>query len=61
MKFMYFSIEYRYSNILLKKNINFILTVCFAAVTLVIVLTWFPWRQRHVINVRLMLSPALSK
>ena len=24
MKFMYFSIKYRYSNILLKKNINFI-------------------------------------
>ena len=43
MKFMYFSIRYRYSDILLKKTpINLISTVCFAAFTIVIVLTWFP-------------------
>ena len=41
MKCMYFSIKYRYSDILLKKPINFILTVYYAAITPFIVLTWF--------------------
>ena len=36
-----FSFKYRYSMIFWK-NINFIYAVCFAAITLVIVLTWFP-------------------
>ena len=42
------SIKYRYSDILLKKNLNFIysklwnvVTVCFAVTYLVIVLAWF--------------------
>ena len=53
-----FSIIYRYSDILLKKtptklNVyissnGMLWTVCFAAVELIIVLTWFLWRQRHV-------------
>ena len=30
-----FSIKYRYSDILLKKNINLIYAVCFAAITIV--------------------------
>ena len=35
---MYFSIKYRYSDILLKKTLS--IAVCFAAITLTIVLTW---------------------
>ena len=48
MKFMYFSIKYRYSDILLKEH-KLRLNRLFAAVTLVIVLTCFPGRQRLVI------------
>ena len=36
-----FSIKYRFCDTLLKKSINFIQVVCFAAITLVIALTWF--------------------
>ena len=39
MKFKYFSIKYRYSNILLRKKPTSFITVCFAAITLDIVLT----------------------
>ena len=41
MKFMYFSIKYRYSNTLLKKTKTSFKTVRFAAVTPVNVLEWF--------------------
>ena len=32
MKFLYFSIKYRYSDILLKKTFSSFITVCFAAI-----------------------------
>ena len=35
-----FSIKYRYSDILLK-NVNFVQAICFAGITLVIVLIWY--------------------
>ena len=44
---MHFSIKYRYSDILLKKQTYFI-PVCFAAITLVIVLARFLRGQHHV-------------
>ena len=50
MKFMFFqykiSLLYGTIAIFYWKKINFILAVYFAATTLVIVLTWFLWRQR---------------
>ena len=52
-----FSIKYRYSDILLKKKLNFsysflwnAVTVCFATIKL-IVLAWFLWRRRHAVKV----------
>ena len=60
MKFMHFAIKYRYNDILLK-NINFIQTVCFAAITPVIVLYGVRDISVTLYNVSVMLSPALSK
>ena len=52
MKFMFFQIKYCNSDILLKKNINFIYVVCFVAIILVIVLTWFQWLSGRVLDSR---------
>ena len=50
---MYFSIKDRYIDILLKKKtttLTSFISVCFAAITLVIVLAWFLRRQRRVMS-----------
>ena len=55
-----FSIKYRYSDILLKKKHKLYLSRFLAAITLVIVLTWFLFSVT-LYNIIVPLSPALSK